>query len=127
MNYIVYLLMSQHDSRTYIGCTNNLQRRLRQHNGEIVGGAKSTRGRKWKCICFISGFISKHEALSFEWHARHSHKYGFKSRQEWFHSHINDKLQFNIYHPLTHSFSSSSQIISINDDVDCFISFKNTL
>lgn len=29
-------------NRTYNGYTNNLQRRLRQHNGEIKGGARAT-------------------------------------------------------------------------------------
>ena len=32
----------------YTGITSNIIRRLRQHNGEIVGGAKATRvGRPW--------------------------------------------------------------------------------
>ena len=40
-NYFVYLLKSTNGS-TYIGATVNLDRRLRQHNGELVGGAIST-------------------------------------------------------------------------------------
>ena len=46
--YFVYILSEIGGNRTYIGYTVNLQRRLRQHNGEIVGGAKATRGRKWE-------------------------------------------------------------------------------
>jgi hypothetical protein len=43
----VYVLGSrrQNDRRTYVGWTNDLTRRLQQHNAGV--GAKSTRGRKW--------------------------------------------------------------------------------
>ena len=37
----VYMLESS-DGATYIGATVDLNRRLRQHNGEIKGGAKRT-------------------------------------------------------------------------------------
>lgn len=31
--------------------------RIRQHNGEIAGGAKASRsGRPWKIICTVKGF-----------------------------------------------------------------------
>src|SRR5665811_1255554 len=57
--HCVYLLKSLHPKyyrRTYIGYTVNPVRRLRQHNGEIVGGASRTKkGRPWKMICYISG------------------------------------------------------------------------
>ena len=58
---------------TYVGCTNNFTRRLRQHNGEIKGGAKCTtsaskQGCVWSPILFAKGFATKNEALSFEWH-----------------------------------------------------------
>ena len=36
-NYSCYILISNTNTRTYIGCSNNINRRLRQHNGEIVG------------------------------------------------------------------------------------------
>ena len=42
--YVCYILKS--GNRTYNGSTNNMRRRLRQHNGEIKGGAKYTRGRR---------------------------------------------------------------------------------
>lgn len=66
-NYSCYILISNTNTRTYIGCSNNINRRLRQHNGEIVGGAKATRkGRPWRHICEISGF-TKSMALCCEW------------------------------------------------------------
>jgi len=57
---------------TYVGCTNNFTRRLRQHNGEIKGGARCTTracaaGALWTPIHFAVGFIDKSQALSFEW------------------------------------------------------------
>ncbi|WP_244610246.1 GIY-YIG nuclease family protein [Bathymodiolus heckerae thiotrophic gill symbiont] len=38
----VYLLQCVNDA-LYCGVTNDMDKRLRQHNGEIVGGAKYTR------------------------------------------------------------------------------------
>ena len=61
----VYLLQSLR--RTYIGATVDLQRRLRQHNGELVGGAKATRGKKWERIAYVSGFPDWKSTLQFEW------------------------------------------------------------
>lgn len=47
--WLVYVLVSGDDTRTYVGITNDLPRRLAQHNGEQPGGAKSTRaGRPWR-------------------------------------------------------------------------------
>jgi putative endonuclease len=45
-NYIIYLLYNTSNNNTYIGITNNQIRRLRQHNGELVGGAKYTKMKK---------------------------------------------------------------------------------
>ncbi len=41
----VYLLRCA-DNTLYCGITTNLQKRLRQHNGELVGGAKYTKIRQ---------------------------------------------------------------------------------
>jgi structure-specific endonuclease subunit SLX1 len=70
-NYYVYLLESSNGS-TYVGATINLNRRLRQHNGIIKGGAKRTtgivsRGESWKRHCYVSGFPDWKSALQFEW------------------------------------------------------------
>ena len=43
MWYVYVLLCS--DNSLYCGITTNLKRRLKQHSGEIKGGAKYTRGR----------------------------------------------------------------------------------
>ena len=50
MTYIVYLLVSKSKSRliSYVGYTNNINRRISLHNKGR--GAKFTRGKKWKII-----------------------------------------------------------------------------
>ncbi len=67
--YIVYLLTNTQSNRTYLGITNNPQRRIRQHNGELKGGAKYTYSFKgngyWNYKLHITN-LSKPEALSIE-------------------------------------------------------------
>lgn len=67
MDYNVYLLVNDIDNCTYIGCTNNLTRRLRQHNRELVGGARYTTNKKckWSYYGYISN-LDRHTALSIE-------------------------------------------------------------
>lgn len=70
MSY-VYILQST-DGSTYVGATVNLERRLRQHNKEIKGGAHLTsakvlKGEIWKRVCYVSGFPDWSAALQFEW------------------------------------------------------------
>tara|TARA_B110000211_G_scaffold221781_1_gene269794 strand:- start:3645 stop:4148 length:504 start_codon:yes stop_codon:yes gene_type:complete len=69
-----YILRSTSDTYgkyTYNGYTNNLGRRIRQHNNELAGGAKSTKHRgPWVYICIIGGFEDKIEALQAEWKIR---------------------------------------------------------
>lgn len=43
--WYVYVLLCA-DGSLYCGITTNLERRLKQHNGEIKGGAKYTRSRR---------------------------------------------------------------------------------
>ena len=60
--------------KKYIGYTNNLKRRIRQHNCIIKGGAKATHGYKWKYLCIFSNFKSKIEGLQAEWRLKHTSK-----------------------------------------------------
>ena len=75
LNYC-YILYNDQNNSTYNGYTNNLQRRIRQHNGEIKGGAKYTTRRdvEWKYLAYItvddSAFTQK-RALSCEWHCKY--------------------------------------------------------
>jgi len=68
----VYFL--QNENKSYIGFTNNLPRRIRQHRGEIVGGAKCTTSWKYpedtEIVAYITGFPTQKLALSYEWHAK---------------------------------------------------------
>lgn len=73
--YYCYIIKSTNpvfSNSTYNGSTNNLVRRLRQHNGEIVGGAKATRGKgPWVYFSIWEGFQTHKEALSCEWRIKH--------------------------------------------------------
>ena len=58
---------------TYAGVSPDPVRRLRQHNGEISGGAKYTtsKGEGWAHLCLVEGFRTKIEAMQFEWAVKH--------------------------------------------------------
>jgi len=67
----VYLLTSTNNA-TYVGATVDLERRLRQHNKEIKGGAHATsakvsKGETWTRALHVEGFPDWTAALQFEW------------------------------------------------------------
>lgn len=71
MSFFVYLLESTSNA-TYVGATVDLNRRLRQHNKEIKGGAHATsakvlKGEIWRRVCHVAGFPDWPAALQFEW------------------------------------------------------------
>jgi predicted GIY-YIG superfamily endonuclease len=70
MSFSCYCLVNP-EGRTYVGFSTNVDRRLRQHNGELVGGAKATKGSEWTRLCVVTGFPSQQSALQFEWKWKH--------------------------------------------------------
>jgi structure-specific endonuclease subunit SLX1 len=69
--FYVYLLLSTNGA-TYVGATVDLERRLRQHNREIKGGARATsvkvqQGETWVRVVHVTNFPDWHAALQFEW------------------------------------------------------------
>lgn len=63
-HWLVYLLYNTKLKITYVGITNNFEKRIRQHNGEIKGGAKNTRRGKgfWECRAQIKPLTHKQSA-----------------------------------------------------------------
>jgi putative endonuclease len=65
----VYVLGSFHKGRyiSYVGWTNDVARRLDQHNTGT--GARSTRGRVW-ILLHTESFETRNEAMSREWYLK---------------------------------------------------------
>ena len=64
-NWLIYILKCG-DGSLYCGITNNLEKRLKQHKGEIKGGAKYTRSH-WPCkLVYEEKSASRSEALQRE-------------------------------------------------------------
>lgn len=82
--HFTYVLVGKKKSSNvlhYIGYTNDLDKRLKQHNGLLKGGARSTKGGRWKLLCSLTGFKSYGEALAAEW--RFKHPYGRRGRSQF--------------------------------------------
>ena len=86
MVYYVYFIktLDTYQAKTYVGYTNNLNKRLEKHNSNL--GAKSTRGYKWEFV-YKKKFYSKSKALSFEYKLKKDRKersrllYDFKNKK----------------------------------------------
>ena len=69
MTFYVYMLKCA-DGTLYTAYTDELDKRLAAHNaGE---GAKDTRSRRLCTLVYVEAFDSKHDALSREWHIKHT-------------------------------------------------------
>ncbi len=77
-----YLLIGITGRHTYIGATTDVNRRLRQHNGEICSGAKRTRcNRPWRLLAYVE-VGDKIAALQLEWRMKRGR--GLKNRLKRF-------------------------------------------
>jgi len=65
-NYYVYMILSRDGNKqlSYVGYTNNLQKRLTLHNSSK--GAKFTKGKKWQYI-YIEKYDSRSKAMKNEY------------------------------------------------------------
>ena len=94
--HVCYALHLPDDSRgrTYVGYTVDPLRRLRQHNGELRGGARATAratpgghtGGAWRHLFVIvveraDGDFGAHEALSLEWHLKRGRGGGARAKK----------------------------------------------
>lgn len=75
MRTYVYILQSTINcNKSYVGVSNDLTRRLQQHNGEKSGGARFTRScRPWSFFA-VFRLKNRHDALSMEWKIKHKKK-----------------------------------------------------
>lgn len=100
MSFFVYLLLSS-DNATYVGATVDIDRRLRQHNKEISGGAFATgakvvKGETWIRVAHIEGFPDWQAALQFEW--------------RW--KQLSRKIKINM-HPLQRRMTALKQLLQL--------------
>ncbi len=77
MSNYVYILASieptdETPRRTYVGWTNDLDRRLAVHNTGT--GAKSTRGRQWQLL-YAECHPTRSAAMSREWHLKKDRRF----------------------------------------------------
>jgi predicted GIY-YIG superfamily endonuclease len=88
-----YLLYTD-SNHTYVGATIDPDRRIRQHNKEISGGARATgirveQGLTWKRACYISGIPEWRSALQIEWRWKQLGRTQFK--------HIKNPIERRLY------------------------------
>ena len=77
MAYVVYILYSQKDHKLYVGCTSNIQNRLKRHQS---GNVEATANRRPVDLIHTENFESKTDAFNRErflkslWGAREKKK-----------------------------------------------------
>lgn len=69
LSSFVYVLGSTRNGKplSYVGWTNNVEKRLLKHNTGT--GARTTRGRVW-VLLHTESFETRNEAMSREWHLK---------------------------------------------------------
>ncbi|MDO8518175.1 MAG: GIY-YIG nuclease family protein [bacterium] len=75
--YYVYILKSEKDTSRYIGVTEDLKRRLQEHNG---GNTRYTNTKRPFKIIWYSAFVTKTRAHEFEKYLKSSSGYAFTKK-----------------------------------------------
>ena len=72
--FFVYVLGSKNKRRfrTYVGWTNDLNKRINKHNSGQ--GARFTKGRKWELL-YVEKYETRREAMSREWYLKRDRKF----------------------------------------------------
>lgn len=63
--HTVYILENQNDKSWYIGQTDNLKRRILEHNNKQGGRTTRLKSGEWKLI-YAEAYIDKHNAIGRE-------------------------------------------------------------
>ena len=79
--YFVYLLVTKKKNRviSYVGYTNNINKRLKLHNSSK--GAKFTRGRQWK-LAYYKKYDNKILAMKEEYQLKKNYKLRSKIKKD---------------------------------------------
>ena len=82
MVYFVYLILTKKIDkfRSYVGYTNNIEKRLHLHN--TSKGAKFTKGRSWKLI-YYQKYNDKNIAMKEEYKLKKNYKLRNKLKNEF--------------------------------------------
>jgi len=67
--WLLYIIKTQ-SGKLYTGITTDLQRRWRQHIGELSGGAKFFRSDPAACVVYREPHRDRTEASRREWHIK---------------------------------------------------------
>jgi putative endonuclease len=73
MSYLVYIVKCS-DNTFYTGIAKDLKKRLREHNGEIKGGAIYTRSRRPVVLKYSEKFKNRSDALKREYEIKQMKK-----------------------------------------------------
>ena len=73
-DFLCYLLYSVDTGKIYVGSTDNIHRRLHQHNHTSQGAKYTKKYRPWVLAAVVRGFATHAAALQFEWAWQNPHK-----------------------------------------------------
>jgi putative endonuclease len=78
--FSVYLLENQNDKSWYIGQTDNLKRRLQEHNSKIGGRTTGIKSGGWKLI-YAEAYLDRKDAVGRERFLKSGTGYKFLKKQ----------------------------------------------